>query len=156
VGDAGDQTYEPQMDLILSDCSVIFIDCEHNLISLVDVDGQVRWSHEFAPDSSCPQISDGCVYFANVSSNENYYLDCISMDGVGMSSAKIPPVPILLHWQRLPDLRSAVRERCLALFYIQYRRRIDHLEPHGERLVRRDQGLGRRQGVAQTHRGPFC
>jgi hypothetical protein len=86
------QSYEPQMDLIMSDGSVIFIDTEHHLISLVDADGQVRWSHDFDPNSSCPQIFDGSVYFTNISTNGNYYLNCISLDGVSVSSTKFPPV----------------------------------------------------------------
>jgi hypothetical protein len=86
------QSYEPQMDLIMSDGSVIFTDTEHHLISLVDGDGRVRWSHEFDPNSSGPQIFDGSVYFTNISASGNYYLNCISLDGRGMSSTPCPPI----------------------------------------------------------------
>lgn len=85
-------SYEPQMDMIMSDSSVIFIDTEHHLISLVDVEGQVRWSHDFDPNSTGVQVFDGSFYFTNSSENGNYYLNRISLDGRETSSTPCPPI----------------------------------------------------------------
>ena len=86
------QNNGPEMDMIMADGSIIFIDSEHRLISLVDIDGEIRWSHSFGPDSSYPKIFGDCIYFVNVSENRNFTLNCISLDGLWMSSTPCPMI----------------------------------------------------------------
>jgi outer membrane protein assembly factor BamB len=82
----------PELDLMTADGSIVFIDTDNQLISLLDNNGIVRWSHEFSPDSSYPQIYGNSIYFVNASSNGNFYLNCISLDGVWASSTPCPPI----------------------------------------------------------------
>jgi hypothetical protein len=86
------QNCGPQMDMITSDGSIIFIDNDHHVISLVNSDGGVVWTHTYDPGSSYPQIVDGHIYFIDVTENGNYSLECIRMDGSWKLSTPCPPI----------------------------------------------------------------
>ena len=86
------RNYNPQMDLLMQDGSIVFIDSEHNLISLVDNNGVVRWSANYGNESTYPQIIDGDICFIDISDAGNYTLDRISLDGVYRSSSPCPPI----------------------------------------------------------------
>ena len=89
---AASETNQPNLDMIRPDGSVLFTDSEQHLISLVDREGTVEWSHNYGAELDYYQIIDGDLYLIEVSKESQCYLDCVGMDGVWKSSTPCPPI----------------------------------------------------------------
>ena len=91
------ETYQPNMDMIGPDGSIFFTDSEQHLISLVDKEGTVEWSHNYGAELDYYQIVDGDLYLIEVSKDGQYSLDCVGMDGVWKLSTPCPPIYSFVH-----------------------------------------------------------
>ena len=94
---AASETYQPNMDMVRSDGSLFFTDSEQHLISLVDKEGAVVWSHNYGAELDYYQIFDGDLYLIEVSKDGNCSLNCVGMDGVWKSSTPCPPIYSFVH-----------------------------------------------------------
>lgn len=91
------ETYQPNMDMIGPDGSIFFTDSEQHLISLVDKEGTVEWSHNYGAELDYYQIVDGNLYLIEVSKDGQCSLNCVGMDGVWKSSTPCPPIYSFVH-----------------------------------------------------------
>ncbi len=91
------QTYWPMMDMQTLDSSILFTDSEHHLITLVDADGSVRWSHDYGSELVYTEIVDDNVYLIDVTEEGQYALDCIGMDGIWKWTTPCPPILRFAH-----------------------------------------------------------
>jgi hypothetical protein len=94
---AAGETYQPNMDMIRPDGFIFFTDTEQHLISLVDREGTVEWSHNYGAALDYYQIVDGDLYLIEVSKDGKSSLDCVGMDGIWKSSTPCPPIYSFVH-----------------------------------------------------------
>jgi hypothetical protein len=87
-----DSTYSLDMNMIRPDGSILFIDNENHLISLVDKDGGVKWSHNFGAYLAYINIMGDDLYLIDVTDAGQYALECISLEGIWKSSLACPPI----------------------------------------------------------------
>jgi hypothetical protein len=85
------------------DGSILLNDYEHHLISLVDPNGMVEWSHDYGSYLGSCQINGDEFYMIAVSESGNYTLDCITMDGVWKSSMPFPSIDTFTLGPNGPD-----------------------------------------------------
>ena len=55
-------SYQPNMDMIRTEGSMLFTDTEHHLISLVDSNGVAEWSHDYGAELINYQMMDDDLY----------------------------------------------------------------------------------------------
>ena len=75
----------------------LFTDSENRLIILVDVDGSVRWSHDYGSELVYTQIVADNIYLIDVTEGGQYALDCIGLDGIWKSTRPCPPIFSFIH-----------------------------------------------------------
>ncbi len=85
-------TYQPDLDIIRPDGSMLFTDTEHHLISLVDQNGVAIWTHYYGSELIYRQVVGNDIYLIDVAKNGNYSLECIDLNGVWKSSTPCPAV----------------------------------------------------------------
>ena len=85
-------SYQTDLSVIQPDGALLFTDNEHHIISLVDRDGAVEWSHPYGAVLLYSRIVGDNLYFINVSEGGQYALNCIGMDGVWKSTTPCPPI----------------------------------------------------------------
>ena len=91
------ETYQPNLDCLGPNGTVLFVDSEHHWISLVDQDGRIEWTLEYDAELICYQIVDSELYFVDVSTTGQYALNCYGIDGVWKSTTLCQPIFYLLH-----------------------------------------------------------
>jgi hypothetical protein len=103
---AAEGMYGSDMITMRSDGSILLVDNEHHLISLVDQNGLVRWSHDYGYSLGFSQIDGDNFYMIAVSESGNYTLDCITMEGIWTSSMPFPSVDSFILGTDGPDFAT--------------------------------------------------